>query len=187
MLLFPFRDQPSIQADPSSGGGSGEGGDQKRLVARAAGATQGKDDKQEAKLKREMKAVYTLLNIVVIFLLCWVPFYILFVVSEREVWEEDNTPFARVNETYKYNRRHSLNLIKKKISSQNRHSFGNLPQCKFFPPKFFFLYFTKIYFFLAVLRASARRGHVTILNFTRESVENFELHNKVHYVALYCI
>ncbi|XP_045104378.1 5-hydroxytryptamine receptor 1-like [Portunus trituberculatus] len=76
---------PSIQADPSSGGGGGGGsggggGDQKRLVAGAA-ATQPKDDKQEQKLKREMKAVYTLLNIVVIFLLCWVPFYILFVLS----------------------------------------------------------------------------------------------------------
>ncbi|MPC16654.1 Alpha-1A adrenergic receptor [Portunus trituberculatus] len=71
--------------DPSSGGGGGGGsggggGDQKRLVAGAA-ATQPKDDKQEQKLKREMKAVYTLLNIVVIFLLCWVPFYILFVLS----------------------------------------------------------------------------------------------------------
>ncbi|XP_063866891.1 alpha-1A adrenergic receptor-like [Scylla paramamosain] len=75
--------KPSIQADPSSGGGGGGGGgggDQKRLVAGAA-ATQPKDDKQEQKLKREMKAVYTLLNIVVIFLLCWVPFYILFVLS----------------------------------------------------------------------------------------------------------
>lgn len=35
---------------------------------------------QDRKLKREQKAVYTLLNIVILFLICWIPFYSLFVV-----------------------------------------------------------------------------------------------------------
>ncbi|KAG0728187.1 Alpha-1D adrenergic receptor [Chionoecetes opilio] len=69
--------KPSIQPDPNSGLSSGGGGDQ----TRRAGAAPAKDGQQEMKLRREMKAVYTLLNIVVIFLLCWVPFYTLFVLS----------------------------------------------------------------------------------------------------------
>ncbi|KAK3860850.1 hypothetical protein Pcinc_033122 [Petrolisthes cinctipes] len=73
----------SNQGDPPSdtGGGEGGGGREKRTSTTntTAAVLVAKDDKQEAKLKREMKAVYTLLNIVVIFLICWVPFYILFV------------------------------------------------------------------------------------------------------------
>ncbi|XP_042856222.1 uncharacterized protein LOC122242871 [Penaeus japonicus] len=76
----PTTSQP-VESDSGTGeagGSTGAGGssDQKKLVAAPV-----KDDKQEAKLKREMKAVYTLLNIVIIFLICWVPFYILFVLS----------------------------------------------------------------------------------------------------------
>ncbi|XP_047493799.1 alpha-1A adrenergic receptor-like [Penaeus chinensis] len=76
----PTTSQP-VESDSGTGeaggsGGAGGSSDQKKLVSAPV-----KDDKQEAKLKREMKAVYTLLNIVIIFLICWVPFYILFVLS----------------------------------------------------------------------------------------------------------
>nr|XP_027232627.1 alpha-1D adrenergic receptor-like [Penaeus vannamei] len=82
----PTTSQP-VESDSATGeaggagGGAGGSSDQKKLVSGAA-----KDDKQEAKLKREMKAVYTLLNIVIIFLICWVPFYILFVPIKRDTF-----------------------------------------------------------------------------------------------------
>ncbi|XP_068225027.1 uncharacterized protein [Palaemon carinicauda] len=72
----------SITSQPTETSVSCETGpnEQKKLVS-AGPSTAAVDERQEAKLKREMKAVYTLLNIVVIFLICWVPFYILFVLS----------------------------------------------------------------------------------------------------------
>lgn len=41
------------------------------------------DSIQDKKLKREQKALYALLNIIVVFLICWIPFYILFVVRKK--------------------------------------------------------------------------------------------------------
>ncbi|XP_076061486.1 alpha-1A adrenergic receptor-like isoform X1 [Oratosquilla oratoria] len=89
----------SNPAETSEGQSSAEGGgaaDQKKLVQPTAQKTK-KDDIQDAKLRREQKAVYTLLNIVVIFLICWIPFYILFVIS---AWFPTFFPSWYINFSY---------------------------------------------------------------------------------------